>query len=190
MPELVGDDVGLGELARGAKSRAQLVEEPEIEIDLPVGGAVKRTHRGLGEPAARARAVAEENERRALVGSAELREFRFPGLLDLVDHEGDELHALPVFGRLRDGRTRVRDVHGRRTPRAWGRVRVDQREEVLLEDEAQYCEEDDAAAPEAHAAAAEPESSAPSGFSPAILDVGADFFVAVPAHACLLTHGS
>ena len=49
MPDLVRDDVGLGEVARRAEALIELLEEREVEIDLAVGGAVERPHRRLAE---------------------------------------------------------------------------------------------------------------------------------------------
>ena len=43
MPDLVGNDVGRGKVARGAEPLIELAEKREIEIDLPIGRAVEGT---------------------------------------------------------------------------------------------------------------------------------------------------
>ena len=45
--DLVGDHVGLGEVAGRAEAVAQLLVEAEVDVDLLVGRAVERPHRGL-----------------------------------------------------------------------------------------------------------------------------------------------
>src|SRR5258708_39742592 len=49
--ELVGDDIRLGEVAWSAKPPGQLVEEPEIQVDLAVLRTVERPGRRLREAA-------------------------------------------------------------------------------------------------------------------------------------------
>ena len=43
--ELVGDDVGLGEVAGRAEALVELAEEAEVEVDLAVERAVERPRR-------------------------------------------------------------------------------------------------------------------------------------------------
>ena len=50
--DLVGDHVGLGELAGGLESLRELLVEGQVEVELLVGGAVKRPDRGTGRAAA------------------------------------------------------------------------------------------------------------------------------------------
>ena len=45
VPELVGDDIRLREITGRAEPAAQLVIEPEIDVDLFVGRAIERPHR-------------------------------------------------------------------------------------------------------------------------------------------------
>ena len=65
--DLVGDDVGLGEVARGAEARAQLVEEAEVDVDLLVARTVERAHRRLGEAAGRIDRAREQHQGRLAV---------------------------------------------------------------------------------------------------------------------------
>ena len=108
--ELVGDDVRLGEVARGAEALLQLAEEAEVEVDLAVDGAVEGARRG-GRAAAplRAHAAAEEHEPGRLVLPAGRAELLVPRVLDVVHHEGDEVAQV----RLRIGAA-LHDVLGRR----------------------------------------------------------------------------
>ena len=50
--ELVGEHVGLGEVARRAEPRAQLAEEAEVEVDRLIGRAVERAGGGRRHAAA------------------------------------------------------------------------------------------------------------------------------------------
>src|SRR5204862_6806850 len=59
MSELVGDDVGAREITRRPETALQLAEEPQIEVDLVIRGAVEGAGRGLREPAAGLVGVAE-----------------------------------------------------------------------------------------------------------------------------------
>ena len=54
MADLVGDHVGLREVAGRAEAIAQVAVEVEIDVDLLVGRAVERTHRRLRRAAGRA----------------------------------------------------------------------------------------------------------------------------------------
>ena len=87
VPELVGDHVGLREVARRAEPAVELAEEPEIEVHEPVGGAVERTGRGRGDPAARVGPIGEQDELGVSVrppGGTE--DVLVPHHLDVVDH--------------------------------------------------------------------------------------------------------
>src|SRR5947209_7643950 len=141
MAELVGDDVGLRELARRAEAVAQLAVEAEVDVDLLIGRTVEGAHGGLGKAAAGAYGVGEEDEPGVPVGLSRFREDLGPGLLVVVEDEGDELDELVLLGR---GRSR-RGL-GRRTARRASAA--DQREEILLEDEAQQQQHQEAADPQ------------------------------------------
>ena len=68
VPDLVGDDVGAREVARRA-SAAELAEELEVEIHLPVGRAVEGTDRGAGLAARGVNRPAEEHQSGGSCGS-------------------------------------------------------------------------------------------------------------------------
>ena len=51
MADLMGDDIGLGEVAGRAEALRQLVEEGRVDVDLLVGRAVERPHRRLAHAA-------------------------------------------------------------------------------------------------------------------------------------------
>ena len=78
---LVGDDVGLGEVAGGAEAAVQLVEEGEVEVDPLIGRAIKRPHRRRAEAAGRLHGVGEQHQPGLLVGPARRREDPVPGVL-------------------------------------------------------------------------------------------------------------
>src|SRR5262249_26041170 len=97
MTELVRDHVGLREVTGRAEAPRQLVEEAEIEVDLPVPRTVEGTGRRLGEAARRLDRIAEQHETRPLVSRSE--PFR-PHVLPIFRDAADEVDA-PFF----DGRT-------------------------------------------------------------------------------------
>ena len=75
--DLVRDDVRLCEVAGRAEALRQLVEEAQIEINLAVLRAVKRTGRRLRESAGRVDRVAEQHHRGPLlVGAPRRRDVR------------------------------------------------------------------------------------------------------------------
>src|SRR5207249_2577631 len=67
MADLVGDDVGLREVTGRAETIAKRAEEAEVEVELLVGGAVERTHRGARHAARRLHRAGEEHELRLAV---------------------------------------------------------------------------------------------------------------------------
>jgi len=62
VPELVRDDVRLGEIARRAEALAQLVVEAEVHVELVIGGTVERPGSRLTHPATSLRDVPVEDE--------------------------------------------------------------------------------------------------------------------------------
>src|SRR5262245_54564008 len=98
--DLVRNHVGLGELAAlasdiaAAETPLEILKERGIQIDLPINGTIERTHGGLGKAACRARGAGEHDERRALVGSASLRENLFPLDFRASQHSRYELTHL------------------------------------------------------------------------------------------------
>ena len=90
VPVLVRDHVGLRERAAlRAEARAELVEEPEVDVDVLVGGAVERAHRRGGEAAAALHGLREEARAGGHVLAAAARERVRPVALDRVDVADD-----------------------------------------------------------------------------------------------------
>ena len=89
--DLMGDDIGQGEVAGRAEALRQLVEEGRVEIDLLVGRAVEGAHRRLRRAAAATwRAAAVGDQRRRLVLRARLAENVAPDLLGRAEHPQQE----------------------------------------------------------------------------------------------------
>ncbi len=112
VPELVGDHVGLSEVAGRGEPRAEVAEEPEIEIDLAVERAVERPRLRGADAATGPRGPVEEHEPRRLVLLARVREGRRPRALHVLHDEGGEVLELGVRVRprltLRPGHLRKR----------------------------------------------------------------------------------
>src|SRR5882762_9681480 len=92
MANFMGDYVSLPEFARRAPAVGEFVEEPEVEVDLLVRGAIEWARGGLGGAAPGCRVVAKEDKFRMTVWNASLRQQAVPCLLSIVEHEGDELN--------------------------------------------------------------------------------------------------
>src|SRR5262249_56320842 len=92
MPQLVRQDVSLGELPGRAEAVTQLVVEAKVDVDLVVAGTVERPAGGLGEAARGIDAVAEQHQVRVLILRPLLRQQPGPRRLSGVEHEGDELY--------------------------------------------------------------------------------------------------
>ncbi len=164
--DLVGQHVRLREVPGRAESAPQLVIEREVDVDLAVLRAVEGAGRGLGDPAAGARASGEEHQVGALVVAPHLLKLPRPGVLHVVEHERDEVRALLLRRRClaRRGRRRA-------SVRRGGDVAapVQQGEEVLPEDQAQHQQDHRAAQADA---AADPEPAATGrSLAAAVLDV-------------------
>jgi hypothetical protein len=103
MADLVGDDVGLRELARRAEPLLEDLVEAQVDVDLLVVGAIEGTHRRLALAARRRPAALEEDELGRLVGAARLAEDVGPDLLGAAQHLGDEFRPGVVRRRGRRG---------------------------------------------------------------------------------------
>ena len=113
MANLVGDHVGPGEIATRAELVAQVAEERQVEVDLPVARAVERPDRRARAAARRVDAVAEEHELGLLVGLPGALERLLPGLLGFGEDVRAEV-AQVALGVLRRG-----DRRGLGRPRAF-----------------------------------------------------------------------
>ena len=113
MADLVGDHIGLRELAGRAEAACQLVEEAEIEIDALIGRAIEGTHRCLADAALGPRGVAEQHELGLAILPAHLAEDITPYVFGALEHARDELR----FGICRGRRGRRSALRRRRTRR-------------------------------------------------------------------------
>src|SRR4051794_37288289 len=99
MPELMRDDVCLGELAGRAETLAKVVVESEIDVDLLIVRTIEWSDRRLADAARRLRRVAIHDERRV----AETRHDPAPcRVLDVVHGPIDELRQTLFASTLRD----------------------------------------------------------------------------------------
>ena len=90
---LVCQHIGLGELARRSESSLQFVIKGEIDVDLFIFGAIKRSGGGLRAAAPGLCVIAEENEFRVVILLAGLcRQNLRPVVLRVVENERDELN--------------------------------------------------------------------------------------------------
>ena len=174
MADLVGDHVGLGELARGLEPLRELLVEGQVDVELLVGGAVERSDRGAGRAAALGpHLVAEQDESRFSILLARLREDLGP---DVFGHGEGGLGQgrLPLFLRaLRHRCSRLLLLSGR----LLGLHPLEQRPRILAGQEAREQHDEDRAQPAAH-------RHPGRGDSPAILDVLALALI-LPTHVSL-----
>src|SRR5690606_21862985 len=100
MSDLVRDDVCLGEIARSAEARMQLLVETEVDVRLTVGGAIEWTDLRLRIAATRLHCAGEQHQLRLAVLTPGCGEDLTPGLLGISQHNGDELAQLRLGWRL------------------------------------------------------------------------------------------
>src|SRR5438105_5903382 len=89
--DFVRDDVGLREVAGRAEALVELAEEGEIEIHLPIGGAVERPNLGASDAARRLRRAVEEHQHGRHVRIAALTEDLAPRVLGVGEHLRNEV---------------------------------------------------------------------------------------------------
>ena len=97
--DLVGDHIGLREVAGSPEAPPQFLVEAKIDVDLLVGRAIERAHRALGEAATRTNGVREQHQLGVAVLMAGGGQQFVPHRLGIVEHERHELHHLVVGGR-------------------------------------------------------------------------------------------
>src|SRR4029450_9911229 len=90
MADLMGNDVGHGEIAGCPEALGQLVEEFGVDADLLVGRAVEWPHRRLRSAAARLVVVGVGDQCRRLILGAGLGEDLAPGFLRRAEHADEE----------------------------------------------------------------------------------------------------
>ncbi len=111
MRDLMGDDIGLGEIARGAKALLQVAEKREVDVQLFVARTVERPHRRLSHAAGGAHLPFIQNKRGRTVAKARILEHAAPHLLGAAEHFCDELPGL-VRRRALGGVLRGRSAAG------------------------------------------------------------------------------
>jgi len=90
--DLVGDHVGLGEIARRVEPVAQLPVEREVDVHAAVTRAVERAHGPLGEATCGLYGAGEQDELRVFVGAVQLlAEHAGPRVLGVGQHHRDEV---------------------------------------------------------------------------------------------------
>jgi hypothetical protein len=163
--DFMGHDVSLGKFARRTEAVAQFIEEAEIQIDLFVFGAVERPDLFAGKPASGPSSVAKENETGVVVrSSGGLREHGVPGPLDIIENEGDELD----FRLL----ALVQGSIGNATLGLYGGGAGEVTEKVLMKNEAEDAEDNDAA--DAEMGRTDAEAPAAAARIATIFDISAD----------------
>jgi hypothetical protein len=98
MADLVGDHIGLREVAGGVELPLELLEKGGVEIDLAVVGTVERSRSRRRIAAGRTDLSRKQHQRRLLIGQALRLEDAVPDVLRLGQHRRHELRHL-VGGR-------------------------------------------------------------------------------------------
>ncbi|MEZ4398722.1 MAG: hypothetical protein R3B06_01790 [Kofleriaceae bacterium] len=101
---LVGQHVGLGEVARGAEPVAQVAVEAHVDVGVGVGRAIERPDVGRGLAAPGVDRAGEHAEDGGLVREPVGSEHLGEGALDIVDDVVDEVVQLLLVGVERRGR--------------------------------------------------------------------------------------
>jgi hypothetical protein len=148
MTDFVRDDVSLREISGRSEALAQLAVEAEIDVDPAVARAVKGSGRRLGEAACGFHRVAEEHQVRVFVGFSQRRQNPTPHRLDVVQHEGNELHHR-LFRPVLDRRLLTGPVLRARLGSSI--LGGEETEEVGLENEAQEEQHQESTQPKATA---------------------------------------
>src|SRR5262245_54237415 len=85
------DDIRLCEVAGSAEPLVEVAEEREVEVHLPIGGAVEGSNLGPPYSARRLSGAIEQHEDRRHVRLAVLTEYFTPRILGVGQHDRDEL---------------------------------------------------------------------------------------------------
>ena len=98
--DLVGDHIGLGELARRAEPVGKLAEEAEVDVDPVVARAIERPHRRLAAAAGGLGGAVVGHEDGGLILEAPALELPPPDVLGRAEDLGREMHQRIVRSRL------------------------------------------------------------------------------------------
>ncbi len=96
MANLMGNDIGLGKIARRAKPRFHVLIKAQIDIDLLIERTIEGTHGSLRHAAGRLNIAREQNEFRLLVLPTHLSEDLVPDPFGRAEHPCHEV--LPGIG--------------------------------------------------------------------------------------------
>jgi hypothetical protein len=113
MTDFVGDDIRLGEIARGIQFILQVLIKAEVNVDLLVGGAVERPHRRFGHTAGGLHGTGKQHQFWVNVLPPHLAKQSPPGVFCVRQDNRDEFDLLiqdgfPCGGSLRRGGVRTR----------------------------------------------------------------------------------
>ena len=114
--DLMSNHVGLGEFARRMEPSLQLVIEGQIDVDLLIGGAIKRPDGGARQSATLGiDLIREHDQKRLLVGPAGPGEKISPDVLGHGQRRPDEVRLSLFLGapgrRFLPGGARLGDLH-------------------------------------------------------------------------------
>src|SRR5262245_39312494 len=171
MPDLVGDDVGLGEVSRSPKATAEFVEEIQVEVDLAIARTVEGSDRGARLPAGRFDPPREQDELGLAILLALLAEQLVPDILGVLEHHRDEVLELLLLGARDRGFLTGRQRHLRAGTHGQQLGRIPAHEQ-------EHHDQDESAD-------AAPDREPPAPHSTAVLDV-VTTLTTPPAHAALL----
>mgnify|MGYP003631961594 CR=1 FL=1 len=87
MPNFVGNDIGLGEIASSLKSNSEVIEERCVQIAFVIPWAVERPGCRTCETACRVDTISKDNQDRCFVWSRATGEPLGPNRFHVVDEE-------------------------------------------------------------------------------------------------------
>ena len=99
MADLVGNDVGLGEVTGRPVPLFEVLEEGEVDVDLVIGRAVERSHRGCCHAAGGLYGAGEHHQHWFPVVETAGPEYGVPGVLRIRQHHRDEVREPFLFRR-------------------------------------------------------------------------------------------
>ena len=100
MPDLVGNDIGIGKITRGAELFLHRSEEREVDIDRTVGRTVERSRLGCGASASGLYRAGVKDKGWRFVGPAHSRELFRPNVFGAGKNLlGKACKSFFLFGR-------------------------------------------------------------------------------------------
>ena len=98
----VGDDIGLGEITGGVMPSFEFVKESRVDVDLPIGRAIKRPHGRTGSTATGVDRAGKNRQRWRWVVGATFQAFPeqfFPNIFGILEHHRDEFAGFIILRR-------------------------------------------------------------------------------------------